>query len=67
MKNQDIAELLGLVPRESEPEPEEAEIYVTDFDGGPRRTAPVQSDPQADHGAFLLELINQTPRGHGGW
>ena len=68
MKNQEIAELLGLVPRESEPDPEEAETYVTDFDGGARQTAPAQSDPEADHGAFLLELIHQTPRGSsGGW
>lgn len=61
-------ENLGMVDPEPEQEQQEVDPAAPDFDGGPRQTAPLPSDPETDHNKTLLDLLDnhrEAPSGGG--
>ena len=60
-----VLRALGLFPPAQAEQPEEPE--VVNFDGGCREPAPLPSDPEADHGQTVVEIVQRWKSGQGGW
>lgn len=62
-----LASLFGLAPANQPTAEPEQEPGPPDFDGGVREPAPGPSDPEAEHGEFLIEMLRNTTGGGGQW
>jgi hypothetical protein len=60
-----VLRALGLLPPEQAEQPEEPGL--PSFDGGARETPPLPSDPEADHGQTVVQIIQRSLWGEGGW
>ena len=57
---------LGVLPP-AEPEQSDEEPQFPSFDGGARTSAPLPSNPEAEHGQTVVQIIQRSLWGEGGW